>query len=104
MKLPKTFRFMSATWHIQEGGVGRSGDSNKKYMGRAYYKKRLIAIRKDMSDDIKKATLMHEIMHVITDSIGQDVSEKFIEGMENAMMEALRQNDWIGEFFKEDKK
>ncbi len=104
MKLPKKFRFMSATWDIDEGKVGRSNDaSNKKFMGRARFKTRHISVRKDMPDDVKKETLMHELMHVIAMAQGLPFEENQIEGISNGLMEAIRQNEWFGTFFAEEK-
>lgn len=102
MKLPKTFRFMSQEWTIIEGHTGKAGDS-KKYMGRANFKRRNIYIREDMSDDIKKNTLVHEIMHIIirTQGITGDDEEATVEGITNGIMEAYRQNPWLKDILEE---
>lgn len=103
MKVPNKFRFMSATWSIVEGKVGRSTKgSNRKFMGRARSKPRRISIRKDMPNDVKKETLMHEIIHVITMTQGIDIRESYVEGIANGLMEAFRQNEWFSTFFLED--
>lgn len=72
--------------------VGDVFDSDATHFGQVDFKKGIILINNDMSDDAKAETLVHEVTHAILVYIGrQDLSEDepFVQALGNAIFQTF---------------
>lgn len=64
-------------------------DANGYHLGQIDYKDATIKIRKDMTEEMKAFTLMHEVVHGILTLIGEDEKsqdERFVQVLAMAIM------------------
>ncbi len=61
-------------------------------MGRCSTVAGIIRIKKSMPEDIKQATLLHEVIHLIADMNGLKISETTVSVVSTGLMEVLRSN------------
>lgn len=67
-------------------------DSDATHFGQVDFKQGKIFINKDMSDDVKAETLVHEVTHAILVYIGrQDLTEEepFVQALGNAIFQTF---------------
>lgn len=67
-------------------------DADGAHFGQADYKNAIIKICRDMTPDVKEATLYHEITHVILTHIGEyekSNDEKFVQNFSMALYNTL---------------
>ncbi len=95
MKIPARLKLMGVTWKISQDMP------SEDRWGLTEFKENTIHIRKDLSQQNKEMTLIHEILHVITFQTGidrliePDLEEKVVNMMANGLYEVYK----IG-FFK----
>ena len=58
---------------------------NDAAMGRGDSKTATIHLCKDMNDQVKRSTLLHEIIHQISDKLGLDLNEAQVCGLETGL-------------------
>ena len=67
-------------------------DSDATHFGQVDFKRGKIILNKDMSDDVKAETLVHEVTHAILVYIGrQDLTEEepFVQALGNAIFQTF---------------
>lgn len=65
-------------------------------MGREVYEKSTIYIRNDMPDDVKRETLLHEIIHILYANAylkPGDEEERVVGTLSNGLFQVLEDND-----------
>ena len=62
-------------------------------MGRCDTKMGLIKIKKDMPDDIKFATLVHEIVEILVDNNDLGIDHKTVSILSTGLSDVLLKND-----------
>lgn len=70
-------------------------------MGREVYEKSTIYIRKDMPDDVKRETLLHEILHILYANAylkPGDEEERIVGTLSNGLFQVLEDNDMWKEY------
>lgn len=68
-------------------------DSDATHFGQVDFKKAKIYINRDMSDDVKAETLVHEVTHAMLVYIGrQDLTEEepFVQALGNAIFQTFK--------------
>ena len=68
-------------------------DSDVTHFGQVDFKRAKIYINKDMSDDVKAETLVHEVTHAMLVYIGrQDLTEEepFVQALGNAIFQTFK--------------
>lgn len=74
--------------HLQEDG--------KSYYGRAVYgATQKVVLLKDIQPDRKAVTMMHEVIHIISDTYGLELEEHMVIILAAAMTQVLKDNEWI---------
>lgn len=79
---PKVIPICGVNYTIEEVDFIADGAA----MGRSNSKIGQILISKDMPEDIKQATILHEIIHQISDRLGIDLNETQVRGLESGLI------------------
>ena len=58
---------------------------NDQAMGRGDSKTATIHLCKDMKEEVKRSTLLHEVIHQISDKLGLDLNETQVCGLETGL-------------------
>ena len=79
-------------------GYSYSIDQSKTYdeigaFGRYHSRLQKIQIAKDISNNQKESTLLHEVLHLISFHLQLDLSENQVAGLETGLYEFLQSND-----------
>lgn len=78
-------------------------DDNFEICGQIDYHKQKIKIKKDLGKDIKKVTLLHEIIHGIFENSGQrelNTNEDLINSLANSIYQIFKNNNELIEYLK----
>jgi Zn-dependent peptidase ImmA (M78 family) len=69
---------------------------NGVLMGEITYHEATIYINEEQNDQLKVATLLHEIVHGILYHMGSEMNdnEKFVEGFASGLHQVFRDNNW----------
>jgi Zn-dependent peptidase ImmA (M78 family) len=65
-------------------------------LGEITYAQATIYINEEQNDQLKEATLLHEIVHGILYHMGSELNdnEKFVEGFSSGLHQVFRDNGW----------
>jgi hypothetical protein len=100
--IPDKIKYMGITYRVREGKIGRDEDG-QKYLGRLFWGKTEIRLRKNSSEQGKMRTLVHEIMHIILGErfeSGTD-PERLIAILSSGFVHILQENPELYEYIKE---
>lgn len=61
-------------------------------MGRSNSATGQILLRRDMPESIKRSTLLHEIIHQISDKLGLELTEAQTRGLESGLFPFFKEN------------
>jgi len=61
-------------------------------MGRCYVPDQVIRINSSMNIETQKSTLIHEILHVVSDCCGLDLTEQQINSLETGLYSVIKDN------------
>lgn len=64
-------------------------DGSQKLNGHILYDKAEIRIDRDLADQAKRITIMHEVVHGMADAVGVDLKEKEVELLANSLVATL---------------
>lgn len=64
-------------------------DGSQKLNGHILYDKAEIRIDRDLADQAKRITIMHEVVHGMADAVGVDLKEKEVELLANILVATL---------------
>ena len=65
---------------------------NDTAMGRGDSKTATIHLCKDMNEEVKRTTLLHEIIHQISDKLGLELTEHQVCGLESGLFPFFKEN------------
>lgn len=65
-------------------------------LGQISYSEAVIYINEEQNDQLKAATLLHEIVHGILYHMGSEMNddEKFVEGFSSGLHQVFKDNEW----------
>jgi hypothetical protein len=67
-------------------------ESEAELQGQIRYLEQEIALREDMTEESKEATLMHECLHALDEMYGIELSEEQVERLGNALYMFIEDN------------
>nr|DAQ16231.1 MAG TPA: llama Aa1 VHH domain, Botulinum, VHH, antibody, botulinum, neurotoxin.6A [Caudoviricetes sp.] len=67
-------------------------ESEAELQGQIRYLEQEIALREDITEESKEATLMHECLHAIDEMYGIELSEEQVERLGNALYMFIEDN------------
>lgn len=67
-------------------------ESETELQGQIRYLEQEIALREDMTEESKEATLMHECLHALDEMYGIELSEEQVERLGNALYMFIEDN------------
>lgn len=74
-------------------------DQNQDLIGQIFYEKGTIKILKDIKEDVKRAVLLHEIIHGIFDGAGmRDHDEQVVDMLSHGLVMVLMDNPELAMF------
>jgi len=90
VKIPNKIQCSCFEYSIEEHSRSEMGDS----MGDLNRETKVIRITKDLEQQVKKETLLHELLHVTLDdySIEDDLEEKIVRLLSPRIMELFKRN------------
>ena len=97
MTLPETVDIAGLTFQVQQE-EGEKVLYNNRFYGMTDLAKQVITVRSDMADDMKRSTLVHEMLHVLFLTCGlnleHDQEEKEVAALESVTFRWLVENDF----------
>ena len=94
MVLAKSVKVGSVIYDVIEKDVIEIA-GNKNYLGVCDYSKTTIEIAKNISDERKINTFVHELLHAILNEAGyEEYEEEFVERVASVLCQVLRDNDF----------
>lgn len=91
MKIPKTLRISGITWKVEQ--VDGSQVSEDFAIGCMDERTQTIKLDKSLSQEMKEATLLHEIFHCIDYQLEHDL----VEMLSNQLYQVLKENKLLNE-------
>lgn len=70
-------------------------ESEAELQGQIRYLEQEIALREDMTEESKEATLMHECLHALDEMYGIELSEEQVERLGNALYMFIEDNPQV---------
>ena len=94
MALAESVKVGSVIYDVIEKDVVEIA-GNKNYLGACDYSKTTIEIAKNISDERKINTFVHELLHAILNEAGYaEHEEEFVERVASVLCQVLRDNDF----------
>ena len=85
----KTIKILSQEVEVKESNPQEWSDNG---MGRSSTKDNRILINKDMPDDAKTNTLLHEVIHMIANMNSIELNETAVSVLANGLFSFMREN------------
>jgi len=70
----------------------KSHDGNDGAMGRSHIKHGIINICDEMPDDIQEQTILHEVVHIISDHLELEMKENQVGGLATGLYAFIKEN------------
>ena len=83
---PERLKLMGKVWSISYEKL--SADD----IGESDLETQHIKIKDGLKPEQEKSTLLHEVLHAISDTIGAGLSEKQVQGLETGLWDVLKHN------------
>jgi Zn-dependent peptidase ImmA (M78 family) len=94
--LPSKVKISGIDYDISIAENRKANDDGDILMGEIVYHQASIYINEDLNEQLKEATLLHEIVHGILYHMGSEMNdnEKFVEGLSSGLHQVFRDNNW----------
>lgn len=94
--LPEKVKISGIDYQVEIAEHRIANDDGDKLLGQIDYGGSTIYINEDQNEQLKGATLLHEIVHGILYHMGskQNDNEKFVEGLSSGLHQVFRDNGW----------
>lgn len=83
---PDQIKVMGKRWSVSYEAM--SADE----MGESDLEKQHITIKDGLKPEQEKSTLLHEVLHAISDTLGAGLTEKQVQGLETGLWAVLKDN------------
>lgn len=96
MSLPEKVKISGIDYKIEVAEHRPADDEGGVLLGEITYHHAAIYINEDQSEQMRQATLIHEIVHGILHHMGSELNdnEKFVEGFSSGLHQVMRDNHW----------
>lgn len=84
-------------WMEYKVKVVKSSEINNgdgEFYGRCNHGTNTIIINDSYSKEQREATLLHEVIHVVDNYAGLDLSERQVKGLANMLYQVIKGNNW----------
>jgi hypothetical protein len=92
---PTKLKLLGRLWEVEY-----SLNLGKDEIGLSDSEKQHITVKEGLKPDQSKSTLLHESLHAISDTLGLNLSEKQVQGLETALFAMNRDNPRFFSYLK----
>lgn len=98
---PTKLRILGRSWEIEYAKETPNLESDE--IGCTDSEKQHISIREGLKPEQEKSTLLHESIHAISETLGLNLSEKQVQGLETGLFAMNRDNPRFFPYLKKRK-